>query len=330
MIVPISQLGGIYMRIEQLIYFVETVETGSIGKASEKLYVSHQNISKALKQLEAELNLNLLKRSKNGVTLTPVGKPVYEYAKEALYSIEKIKNQARVPSYKQEVNLSVNGTITVLATPAFNALLVTTIKKVTALYPNIKILCNYMEPAHLVNELLTERTAADLWFLSLADDITLIESLAEKGELTLLKEDSLKLITKKTSPLCNYATLSLKKLSEIPMVFYNSDYEITPLYLSVLSEHGFKKNTKQGQYHYFSNSIDVIQDYLYGGIVSCLTTTLTTKRSINMPPNQCITIPLSVKCAINHYMFLPNETNDNDILTIFLNTFHTQYEYTCL
>ena len=114
MIVPISQLGGIYMRIEQLIYFVETVETGSIGKASEKLYVSHQNISKALKQLEAELNLNLLKRSKNGVTLTPVGKPVYEYAKEALYSIEKIKNQARVPSYKQEVNLSIKDFLIIL------------------------------------------------------------------------------------------------------------------------------------------------------------------------------------------------------------------------
>lgn len=313
------------MRIEQLVYFVETVEKGSIGKASETLYVSHQNISKALKQLEEELNLNLLKRTKNGVTLTPVGKPIYDYAKEALYSIDKIKSYAAVPSYKQAINSSITGSITIMATPAFSSLLVSAIKKINLLYPNIKIQCDFMEPAHLQNELLTNNKTADLWFLSLEDNCEAIEQLSSKGSLTLLKIDTLRLLVKKTSPLSNYATISLKKLAEVPLAFYNSDYQITPLYLSLLQKSGFKKNTRQGNYHYFSNSIDVIQDYLYSGIVGTLTTSLTTKRSINMPASQCIMIPLSIKCIIKHFMFLPATARNSELIDIFLTAFNEYY-----
>ena len=64
------------MRLEQLSYFVETVEKSSITAASEALHVTHQNISKSIKQLEDELQLHLLKRTREGVYLTPVGKPI--------------------------------------------------------------------------------------------------------------------------------------------------------------------------------------------------------------------------------------------------------------
>lgn len=41
------------MNLVHLKYAVEVAETGSINKASEKLYVSQPNLSRAIKELEA-------------------------------------------------------------------------------------------------------------------------------------------------------------------------------------------------------------------------------------------------------------------------------------
>lgn len=52
------------MRLEQLYIFQEIAETGSIRKASERLFLSAQSISKAMIQLEAEWNTTLYLRSR--------------------------------------------------------------------------------------------------------------------------------------------------------------------------------------------------------------------------------------------------------------------------
>lgn len=61
------------MRFEQLEFFVETAKSQSMRGAAEKLHASPQNVSKAVKQLEEELDFPLFIRSRQGLFLTPLG-----------------------------------------------------------------------------------------------------------------------------------------------------------------------------------------------------------------------------------------------------------------
>lgn len=67
------------INLNLLKYFYEVVNTSNITKASEKLLVSQPAITKAIKELESELNVTLLERSKKGVIPTEEGKILYEH-----------------------------------------------------------------------------------------------------------------------------------------------------------------------------------------------------------------------------------------------------------
>lgn len=60
------------MEIKQIKYFLTVVESGSIGKAAQKLDVGASAISQQISKLEQELSIRLLQRNAFGVT-TPAG-----------------------------------------------------------------------------------------------------------------------------------------------------------------------------------------------------------------------------------------------------------------
>lgn len=69
------------INLNLLKYFYEVVNTGNITKTSKKLLISQPAITKAIKELENELNVSLLQRSKKGVIPTEEGKILYEHIK---------------------------------------------------------------------------------------------------------------------------------------------------------------------------------------------------------------------------------------------------------
>lgn len=78
------------MDLKQLQYFVVSVESGSFKKAAERLYTSQPHISKSIKALETELNVQILDRKARGVEVTEAGKKIYEYACNMLVDAAKI------------------------------------------------------------------------------------------------------------------------------------------------------------------------------------------------------------------------------------------------
>lgn len=66
------------MNTEFLKGFLETARTKSISKASEALHISHTALSKQLRSLEQQFDVQLLVRSSQGVELTDAGKVLYE------------------------------------------------------------------------------------------------------------------------------------------------------------------------------------------------------------------------------------------------------------
>lgn len=66
------------MNTEFLNGFMETAQTKSISKASEALHISHTALSKQLRSLEQQFDVQLFVRSSKGVELTDAGKILYE------------------------------------------------------------------------------------------------------------------------------------------------------------------------------------------------------------------------------------------------------------
>lgn len=62
------------LKSDPLYYLIEVGQYQSLTVAAEKLHVTQPALSLAIKNLENELNLKLLDRAYNGVTLTPEGK----------------------------------------------------------------------------------------------------------------------------------------------------------------------------------------------------------------------------------------------------------------
>lgn len=76
--------------IRQLTYFVEVARQRSFTKASLLLHVTQPTISKLVKNLEEELDVQLLERSQKKVHLTDAGEVVYAKSLEILQSMHNL------------------------------------------------------------------------------------------------------------------------------------------------------------------------------------------------------------------------------------------------
>ena len=74
-------------------YFYVVANSQSITDASKKLYISQPAVTKAIKNLEHQLNGNLFIRNKNGIYLTEEGKKFYNYIRPA---IEQMNNAEKL------------------------------------------------------------------------------------------------------------------------------------------------------------------------------------------------------------------------------------------
>ena len=72
------------MRFEQLEYIIAVAETESFSAAAQKLFVTQQAISIAMKQLEEELGKPLFIKESNKTLLNDYGESVLEFAKKTI------------------------------------------------------------------------------------------------------------------------------------------------------------------------------------------------------------------------------------------------------
>jgi DNA-binding transcriptional LysR family regulator len=72
------------MELRQLTYFLAAAQTQNFRKAAEISLVTQPALSRQIAALESELGMQLFKRVKQRVELTPAGQTFVEYAKSAL------------------------------------------------------------------------------------------------------------------------------------------------------------------------------------------------------------------------------------------------------
>ena len=79
------------MNIMHLKYAVEVAQEGSINRAAESLRMSQPNLSRAIRELEANLGITLFERSARGMVPTAEGGEFLEYARDILRRIDQVE-----------------------------------------------------------------------------------------------------------------------------------------------------------------------------------------------------------------------------------------------
>lgn len=83
------------MEIRQMLYFVTVVRRSSFSEAAKELHLSQPSLSKAIKNLEAEIGFRLLERTTKQVKLTESGRVIYRRALQMLQEAEILQEEIK-------------------------------------------------------------------------------------------------------------------------------------------------------------------------------------------------------------------------------------------
>lgn len=78
------------MRIEHLQFLVEIAKCSSISTAARKLYISQTGLSAIVNSIEAELNIQIFRRTNKGTVLTPEGEDAMEIIEDILQKNDEL------------------------------------------------------------------------------------------------------------------------------------------------------------------------------------------------------------------------------------------------
>lgn len=125
------------MKLDQLRYFVKVVECHSFNQAARELYMTQPALTKSIHQLEEELHVILLHRTKTGTYPTEYGLRVYNDCKDILDSLEeKIASWQTFHQDKERIA----GAVHLAAIPVLcNLVIEKIIEGITQTYPQIEI-----------------------------------------------------------------------------------------------------------------------------------------------------------------------------------------------
>ena len=127
-------LGEFDVEFRQLEYFCTISRLENFTRTAEVLHVSQPSVTKAIKALEAELQLTLIDRSQKHVTLTPEGKAFLLHAEKILQDIEETQQDM------ERFQIEKKGTIHFGIPPMVEAYLFPDLfTEFKAMYPDVKL-----------------------------------------------------------------------------------------------------------------------------------------------------------------------------------------------
>lgn len=90
------------MNILHMKYAATVAKLGSLSKAAEVLYIAQPNISRSIKELEADLGITIFTRTAKGMLLTPEGEEFIHYAEGILKQIDQVERLYKNNSPKKQ------------------------------------------------------------------------------------------------------------------------------------------------------------------------------------------------------------------------------------
>ena len=122
------------MLFKQMQYFISIVKNNSFTEAAEENYISQSAISQAIKSLEDELGVKLLKRSNRSFTLTNAGEYFYKQCLIMVDEVDRIEQNLRKIATQKNDELRIGYINNYCGLEIYNAII-----KFSEIYPNIDI-----------------------------------------------------------------------------------------------------------------------------------------------------------------------------------------------
>ena len=140
------------MELRQLDYLVAVAEEANFTRAAERVHVSQSGVSAQIRQLEAELGLQLLDRSTRNVRPTSAGQAVLPFARTALAAVRGARRCADELAGLQQGRVAV-GMVTACTVPGLFAAL----EAFHARYPGVEIALNEDSSDRLIDGVVSGR-----------------------------------------------------------------------------------------------------------------------------------------------------------------------------
>lgn len=209
-------------------YFVEVVKQGGMTNASKSLYIAQPTISKAIKDIEAEMAVPLFDRSKRNLVLTDAGKIFFNKCKEIISLYDNLPTEIN-SLYGLEtghINISMSA---VMSMRKFIGVL----GDFHQLYPNITY--NLIESGGKTTENLILNDEVDIGVTTLPVDHHLFES------ISLNKED-LRVVLYREHPLAYKTKIKMEELAEENFILFNEDFYLNDKIIENAKNAGFVPN----------------------------------------------------------------------------------------
>ncbi len=108
------------MNLQQLKYALEVLHSKSISKAAESLYVSQPFLSKAIRELEGDIGIDIFNRTSRGVVPTKKGEEFLLHAQEILDHVGEVEHLYKVKP-REEYHFEITVPISCYIAQAFVA-----------------------------------------------------------------------------------------------------------------------------------------------------------------------------------------------------------------
>lgn len=95
------------MNIRQLKYFLDLAKTLNFTRTAENFFISQTAVTQQIRKLEEIVNVQLFKRTKQYVELTPAGRSFFFDVQEIMQRLDKAVDKAKATSLGVKGNLSV-------------------------------------------------------------------------------------------------------------------------------------------------------------------------------------------------------------------------------
>lgn len=213
------------MTIKDMENFRTVCREQSITKAARLLYITPQGLSKSIKNLESELNTQLLNRSSFGITLTETGQYLYDHISELLDSYYNIYNGI------QKIQQTKNREIDLLS--AYGILRLVTPECITDFrrkHPEITV--HYREyPDKQVERLFLQKEGNVAFTIGPSD--------SAEFHSDLLESFPVKLLVNRQNPLSSKTSVTIEDLRNQPLYLESSEFYIHHLIMKRCMDAGF-------------------------------------------------------------------------------------------
>ncbi|MFV0557442.1 MAG: LysR family transcriptional regulator [Enterococcus sp.] len=202
------------MRLQQLLYLEKIVETGSINVAAKELFLTQPSLSSAIKELEAEMGIQLLLRSKNGVTLTVEGREFLTYSRQILDQVNLLEEKYKHTETRKQA-FSVSAQHYAFVVHAFVELIRLTNSK------KYDFVLRETETENILDDLTTFKSELGILYLNSFNEKVMRKLFKERSlEFTPLFDAQPHVFVSRNNPLTQKKSLTLSDLEDYPYLSY--------------------------------------------------------------------------------------------------------------